>query len=300
MAETRPPWAAEREVTAALARELIRERFPALAARRVEPFGSGWDNSAFRVDGAMVFRFPRRESAAGLLRTEARVLPALAPRLPLPVPHPRWLGEPTERFPWPFLGYPRLAGRTACSARLSAGAAEALGGFLAALHASPPGELPLPGDDLRRTDFASRLPLLEERLAALRGAGLIEDARPWLRLFDGADPGGSGRPPVVVHGDLYARHLLVGPRGEVAGVLDWGDVHLGDPAVDLSVAFLLFPPEGREALARAYGPVDARAWSVARRRAAFHAASTAWFALSVGDADLLGAGRRALGFVLQG
>ena len=39
--------------------------------------------------------------------------------------------------------------------------------------------------------------------------------------------------PVFVHGDLYSRHLLVDDAGRPCGVIDWGDCHVGDPAVDL-------------------------------------------------------------------
>lgn len=291
-------------MTPALARTLVAACFPALAPRRVEPLGTGWDNAAFLVDGEWVFRFPRRAGAADLLRTEARALPALAPRLPLPVPVPEWVGEGDGRFPLPFTGYRRLPGRTACAAGPadagSRAVARSLGGFLAALHAVPAGGLGLPGDTLRRTDLASRTHLLEERLGALSQAGLVGDPGPWLALFAEGDAGGPGRPPAVVHGDLYARHVLLDGRGEVAGVLDWGDLHLGDPAVDLSVAYLLFAPEERGAFAEAYGPVDAGAWRTARRRALFHAASTAWFAHAVGDDPLLRAGLRGLRLVLRG
>ena len=113
------PWHAEHPITPELARPLIRARFPDIAAERVEPLGSGWDNTAFLVDGTLVFRFPHKPSAAALLETEARVLPAIAPRLPLAVPNPRWVGEPDDAFPWPFVGYPMLPGRPACTLALA-------------------------------------------------------------------------------------------------------------------------------------------------------------------------------------
>src|SRR5688500_6362518 len=151
------PWEAERSISADLAGELIREQFPDLAGLAVEPYGSGWDNTAFLAGGRIVFRFPRKEMAVAFLETEARVLPALAPRLPLPVPVPRWIGRPSERFPWPFAGYERLEGVTACAAHLGeaerVALAPALGEFVRALHAVPTDGLGLPGDTLGRTDF---------------------------------------------------------------------------------------------------------------------------------------------------
>jgi aminoglycoside phosphotransferase (APT) family kinase protein len=57
----------------------------------------------------------------------------------------------------------------------------------------------------------------------------------------------------VVHGDFYVRHLLVNEVGRVQGVIDWGDVHLNDPAQDLSIMFSFLPPRSREKFLHAYG-----------------------------------------------
>ncbi|HEX6909128.1 MAG TPA: phosphotransferase [Longimicrobium sp.] len=298
----REPWVAEREVTAQLALSLVREQFPGLGAGGIQPYGSGWDNTAFLVDGDVVFRFPRKQSTVELLARETRVLPRLAGRLPLAVPHPRWVGRPTERFPWMFAGYRRLAGVTADAAAPSdeerMAAAEPLGAFLAALHAIPLEGLDLPGDELGRTAFARRMGELRERLGHLRRRGLIADPAPWLRLFEGELPGPPPA-PVLVHGDLYARHLLVDDARRVCAVIDWGDVHAGDPAVDLMLPYGLVPPRGRETFFRAYGPVDARTRRTARLRAAFHAAAVAWFAASTDDAALLREGLAAMRNVLE-
>jgi aminoglycoside phosphotransferase (APT) family kinase protein len=296
------PWMAEREVTAELALSLVREQFPELGAGGIQPFGSGWDNTAYLLDGDIVFRFPRKQSTVALLERETRVLPRLAGWLPLDVPEPRWTGRPTERFPWPFAGYRRLPGVAADAANLSGeermAAAAPLGAFLAALHAVPAEGLDLPRDEVGRTAFAPRMPELETRLAHLREHGRIGDSAPWLRLFEGGLPGPPPA-PAVVHGDLYARHLLVDDGRRVSGVIDWGDLHAGDPALDLSIAYGFLPPRAREAFLRAYGPVDARARRTARLRAAFHSAALAWFADSIQDAALLREVLAALRNVLE-
>ncbi|HST62458.1 MAG TPA: phosphotransferase [Longimicrobium sp.] len=296
------PWIAEREVPPALALALVREQFPELGTGGIQPFGSGWDNTAYLVDGAAVFRFPRKASTVALLERETRVMPHLAGRLPLAVPHPRWIGRPTKRFPWTFAGYPRLAGITACAANLSdeerRAAAAPLGAFLAALHAIPADGLELPPDEIGRTAFERRMPEVRERLELLHARGHIAAPGPWLRLLDGGLPAPPPA-PVLVHGDIYVRHLLVDDARRVSGVIDWGDVHAGDPAVDLSVAYAFLPARARDAFARAYGPLDARTRRTARLRAAFHSAALAWFADDVGDATLLREGLTGLRHVLE-
>jgi len=62
-----------------------------------------------------------------------------------------------------------------------------------------------------------------------------------LRVWDAvlAAPGYGG-PPVWLHGDLHPANVLVND-GQVSGVIDFGDITAGDPASDLSVAWMLLP-----------------------------------------------------------
>ena len=59
---------------------------------------------------------------------------------------------------------------------------------------------------------------------------------------------------VLVHGDLHFRHVLV-EDGRASGVIDWGDVCLADPAIDLQLVWSFPPPESRPAFLDAYGPL---------------------------------------------
>jgi aminoglycoside phosphotransferase (APT) family kinase protein len=295
-----PEWLPEVVVSPELALELVREQFPELG-RTIEPVGYGWDNTAYLVDDDIVFRFPRREIAVPLIAREVHVLPALAPRLPLPIPIPLWAGTPTPRFPWPFSGYRWLPGRTADLAFLSSAerraAAPVLAEFLRVLHSIPLEGLDLPGDEFARTDSERRMPLLIERLQGLESAGIIADGRPWLRLFEADSPELSR--PVPVHGDLDERHILVDDANRVCGVIDWGDVHAGDPGLDLSLLYRFFPAGERDDFRRVYGPIDARTAGVARLRAVFQACTLAFFAHATDDAPLLPAGLAAMRNVLE-
>jgi len=296
-------WDAEIVVSPELALELIREQFPGLG-RSVEPLGNGWDNTAYLVDGELVFRFPRRGVAVPLIETEARVLPELAPHLPLPIPCPEWLGAATERFPWPFGGYRKVAGLPATDVELSPAerraAAEPLAAFLRALHAIPTTGLGLPSEDeIGRTDLVSRMPLLAERLRGLGDAGVIADGRPWLRLFEAGNLPAPPARTVTVHGDLSERHVLLDDAHRVCGVIDWGDMHAGDPALDLSILYCFFPAPDRGEFLRVYGNVDARTARAARLHAAFAATSSTLYAHSIGDAGFVPTGLAVMRRVLE-
>ncbi|WP_236829972.1 phosphotransferase [Blastococcus sp. KM273128] len=291
-----PPWAPERTVDAARAAALVGDRVPGLRGLAVVPLDAGWDNTVHLLGGSWVARFPRRASALPGFRRELAVLGRIAGRLPLPVPAPRWVGaddDPAD--PWPFTVAPLLPGRELARAGVReeqrAPAAAAVGAFLAALHAPATFDLlagiALPVDPLGRGTPGARSADTRAQLAALRAGGLPVPGEVGAVLDEGerlaAPPGG----PVLLHGDLHGRHLLVDDDGAAAGVIDWGDVCLGDPALDLSLAYAAFSGVARSALLAAYGPVPDERELRARCLAVRLCALLARYAADHGDAPLL-------------
>jgi aminoglycoside phosphotransferase (APT) family kinase protein len=260
-----PRWTAERTVDAVRAAELVAAAVPELAGLPAVPLSEGWDNTVYRIGDRSV-RFPRRATALPGFRRELAVLPLVAGRLPLPVPSPRWVGTDDDpRQPWPFAVVRFVPGRelaeVAPADLARRPAAAALGAFLAALHAPATRDLvtgvELPLDPMQRALPGARLEQTRTQLAGLAEAGLWSGDPAVDRLLrDGARLAPPAAPPVLVHGDLHVRHLLLDDAGEASGVIDWGDVCLGDPAVDLALAYAAFTGEARAALIDAYGGVD--------------------------------------------
>jgi len=185
------PWLAEVEVTHERAAALIESQCPALAPVTLSLMGAGWDNTAYLVNGEWVFRFPRRTIAVPLLETEGRVLPALAPRLPCPIPTPVWFGRPDAGYKWPFLGYRRLEGHVASDMDLDDAARAALAlpvaRFLRALHDVPLAETQawgVPPDAFGYLDGARLERLARPALADLVARGTLADAGPWLDVLE--------------------------------------------------------------------------------------------------------------------
>ncbi len=301
-----PPWTAELTVSLELAQSLIAEQFPQLAPRHIEVLGIGWDNTAFLVDGQYVFRFPRRQLGADLMEVEIRVLPALAGRLPLPIPLHPFAGEATERFPWRFAGYRRLEGRTACSQALDAtqrhAAAATLGEFLAALHAIGRREaeaLGAPPDRLGRLDMSRRLPQVHERLAEIARLGLIGDTQAHQKVAEETAVALPSKAMTLVHGDVYVRHLLVDDKFRPCGIIDWGDMHVGSIALDLSIAHSFLPPRAHESFCRAYGFIDDATWRLARFRALHYGVILAQYGHAIDDHELLREALLTLEYVVQ-
>jgi aminoglycoside phosphotransferase (APT) family kinase protein len=296
------PWDADVELSPDRGACLIERQFPALAPAGLAPLGAGWDNVAFLVNGRLVFRFPRRQIAADLIQREIRVLPLLAPHLPLPIPAPAFAGTPDAGYPYPFAGYELIPGTTACRSTWSgaerASSAVPLARFLAALHTIPidAGTRAWgPTDDIERANLMKRARGMRERLRALAPDLGGIDAGALLDLVDRlATTPAREEPPCWVHGDLYARHLLVDDARRPCGVIDWGDVHLGDPALDLSIAFSFLPPAARAAFREAYGPVDDATWDRARFRALHYGALLTDYGAEVGDDAIRAAGEYAI------
>lgn len=294
-------WDADIALSTDAAAALIDAQFPALAPVALTTLGGGWDNVAYVTNGRSVFRFPRRQIAAGLLAREARILPRLAPHLPTPIPAPQYIGTPTPDYPFVFTGYPLLPGRTAderpptLAGRMAL--ATDLAQFLRALHAipiDPATRAWAPGDEIDRANLPSRAPRVRERLTA--NAAALDEARIARLCATIADLATTplARTTCWVHGDLYRRHLLLDTADRLAGVIDWGDLHLGDPALDLSIAWTFLPRPARDLFRARYGRADDAVWRRARFRAIHYGATLSEYGASVGDEAIRTLGLTAL------
>jgi aminoglycoside phosphotransferase (APT) family kinase protein len=210
------------------------------------------------VDDRWVFRFPRREMVIRGLDNEIAHLPQLASLVPLPIPIPTYIGEPSSEYPWPFYGAPFLQGRELAEAALDDGGraalARPLGEFLRTLHRTRL-DADLPLDPVRRADMTFRVPRTRERLAELEGLGLWHAPREAHEVIDAAVELDPPEPAALVHGDLHLRHLLVDDAGGASAVIDWADLSYNDPGVDLVLYWSVLPPEGRTEFRDAYGAI---------------------------------------------
>src|SRR5215469_4343576 len=254
----RPP--AEVEIDAGLVRRLLAAQFPHWAdlPLRAEP-SAGWDNEIYRLGTGLAVRLPRRLIGAEQVTRQHRWLPVLAGRLPLAIPAVAGQGVPGEGYPWPWSVTSWLPGQMAARCRgldLTA-AAVRLAGFIAALRAVDPAGGPA---SRFRHDLASRDCLV---ISAIDALGDV----PYRRAAIGAwrhaltAPAWDG-PPVWMHGDLHPANLLI-TKGQLTGVIDFGLVAVGDPAVDLMAAWTFLPGPARHAFRKAL-PADEGTWERGR------------------------------------
>ena len=211
----------------------VRQAFPSMTITHARLDDSGGDHALLIVNDTHAFRFPR----AGMhsLRLERKVLAHLQSVLDLPTPVYDYV-DPEKQF----AGYRFIPGSALTPQQFAQLPTEAqhlalaaIATFLRKLHgiealaAAPLAEWPLAWTAAQYSDRArdEQVPLFRTQLPKLA---------PLITAF--AEHHRTDRPNqlVVVHGDLVTEHILFDNGTQrLAGIIDFGDVALGDPAQDM-------------------------------------------------------------------
>jgi aminoglycoside phosphotransferase (APT) family kinase protein len=249
-----------------LVRALLREQHPDLAGLELRDVAGGWDNQQWRLGTELAVRLPRTQRAPTLLRREQKWLPVLAERLTLPTPTPVRTGEPSGLFghTWTIVRW--VEGEPADRAPITrAESAETLGGFLKALHQQAPADAP--ASPTRGVPLAGIRDEFESCSGVIASDAHADAAREaWQQAV--AVPAWYGA-PTWLHGDLHPANVIV-QDGRLCGVIDFGDMCAGDPATDLSAAWILLPAGTASRFFDMYAQADAatiaraRGWAVLR------------------------------------
>ncbi|MFC7614930.1 aminoglycoside phosphotransferase family protein [Actinokineospora soli] len=218
---------------------------------------SGTENAMYRLGAELAVRLPRRPSAVGSIGLEVEWLPVLASAVPVGVPVPVAVGEPGLGFPFPWSVCRWVDGANPRVEAVPGGLGREVAGVVAALRRVDVAGAP---KSYRGEALTSRDRRMREVIAGLGGV-LDVDAvtKAWA-----ADVNEYAGAPVWVHGDLSPGNVLI-RDGRLAGVIDFGCMGLGDPAVDLIIAWNLLGE--RESFREALGVDDAmwargRAWAL--------------------------------------
>jgi aminoglycoside phosphotransferase (APT) family kinase protein len=213
------------------------------------PVEEGWDTTATIVEGRWLDRRPKFPDAAAQLRNETRLMPRLAPLLPLDVPVPIVLDEEPLRVRHVLVpGEPAIE-----PVVLTPGDGRRLGEFLRCLHDVPVNiyvETGIPEHTAARAELLATLERMLHRVTPLLPEHLREAGQALLQRVALRAPG------TLVHGNLVAHHVMQ-HQDRLSGVIDWSDARVGDPTLDLGWALYGTPEPFAEAVATAYGVTDA-------------------------------------------
>jgi aminoglycoside phosphotransferase (APT) family kinase protein len=242
-------------------RGIVERLFPELEIRTLEPVAGGWTSSTYRLNDEWIVQVPSSAHAAERLRAQIGFLAELAQELSALVPVP----ERVSVDP-PAMAYRAIDGMSLDRAPDGIWP-ERLGRFLYDLHLTPPEFMGLRGTTAAsvRADIASSLDTMRSRVVPLlepeerAGFGdafgsFLDNDEHWRFA------------PCLTHGDLGPEHVLVTRTGDLAGVIDWEELAVGDPAGDHAWMLNAVPEIGERVLAAYGGPPD----TSFRRRAGFY------------------------------
>lgn len=231
-----------------LVRRLVDSQFPQWRYLTIRPVErQGHDNRTFRLGNEMSVRLPTRQEYAAHVLIEHEWVPRIGRSLQLPIPVPMGKGSPGEGYPWPWSVNRWLKGEEARIDRISdlTWFASDLANFLNGLHGIDATRGPLPGKHnfFRGGELAAYNEEFRECLGELGVEIPVEEViSVWESALDSKFQG----PGVWVHGDVSAENLLV-EGGRLCAAIDFGQIAVGDPACDVTMAWTFFSGRGREA-----------------------------------------------------
>ncbi len=237
------------EVPVEIVRELIAAQFPEYAnlpIKAVEP--NGWDNRTFRLGNQLSIRLPSAERYAAKVPIEHKWLPKLRSKLSIPIPTPIAIGKPNKNYPWNWSIYGWIEGQSANVMSLDDMILEKLAlqlaDFLNELHAIDSSDGPLYG---KHNFFRGSSPIVydAETRSAVDVLEKYIDASKAISIWKLAISSKWNTKPVWIHGDFSAGNILLN-NNQLAGVIDFGGMAVGDPSCDLVIAWTLLKGQSRD------------------------------------------------------
>ncbi|MDM5361445.1 phosphotransferase [Peribacillus sp. ACCC06369] len=286
------PWLAEYPVSLELAGKLVMLQFPEIELKEIKQLGEGFDNTVIQINGQFVFRFPRRPIAVTLIQVENQLLPSIAGTFPLDIPEPIFFGKPSTLYPYPFTGYKMVKGHLPVegSVENKVESAKRFARFLKVLHSFPVEKARRLGvqlDGMMRLDVSFRKKSLMENVSSLLRLGYLEQANAVKEFVEGLGELDVQHPISLVHGDIHIRNVLLDDEGVLAGIIDWGDVHIGNRAIDFSFLYSYFPKEVRRDFFEIYGEIEKETESLARFRAIYMLVTLLVYGIDRHDEELI-------------
>lgn len=235
-------------MTSLVVTERIREverdivnNFPNFVIEEIRSIGEGMDSQAFLVNKEWIFRFPKRESVSNNLKTEIDLLPELQKILQVRIPDFKYIGKQTKNNYW-FVGYKMIGGvelseqvfsqmdkiqKEVFMAQIAV--------FLKSIHSFPLEQAVRSGvkfNDLK-SEYEGDLRILRESVYKLLDQNIIDYIE---NLFERylSNSDNFVFKPVLLHADFSSDHIFLNNvDGKIEGVIDFGDMTIGDPDYDL-------------------------------------------------------------------
>jgi aminoglycoside 2''-phosphotransferase len=202
--------------------------------------GKGTDHTAYVVNDAWVFRFAQTDNAQQTLMKEIDVLPVLEAAVTVKIPV--FVYSHVVNDGLPFGGYRLLPGEAMTRERFNKlephvqqRLFQELYDFLMSLHGVDPAKVPVLKEEALVGVYNQTQRHFHDRLSQLIESEVVHKIEAVFMAYE-ANLANLSTGLAVIHSDLKPAHVLFDANeGHLTGVLDWGDVALGDPDYDFAV-----------------------------------------------------------------
>jgi len=226
-----------------LGRRLLRS-FPTVDIRLpLLRLGEGYASEVLESSNGIVFKVARNHVAQDSYAKEYQLLLFLADKSHgCRIPFPEFYLASSTDFPFGLLGYPKIAGsplNAETDAELLQSIAASIADFLLQLHS-----IDLSQSEIARLELESFPPTVEVvRQTWVNVTGWLQTNLTetdflavqayWRALEQFWEL--NAQPSRLTHGDLWLENILVDRDTHTTGIIDFGSVRLGDPAIDFAV-----------------------------------------------------------------
>ena len=222
-------------------KKMIQKEFTDFEISSIVKSGEGMDNEAYVINDTHIFRFPKRRNIYINLQREVDILPELSSLANLRVPDFTYVSK--KMF---FVGYKKIPGifltkklYSSFTVKTKTGIQKSIGEFLTILH--DPHLANFVTGKLRiinfkeeyEEDFKNTQTIIYPHLSLKVQHLITKQFNSYLN-----EKKNFSYTPVLLHNDLSADHILIDKvKHTINGIIDFGDIAMGDPDYDLMYLF---------------------------------------------------------------
>ena len=225
---------------------------------------AGEEFDTWEVDGGVV-KFPKAAADAAKLDREVAIAGLLSERLGPLVPAVRAVAIAVDGFPYCSVVFERARGRPGQTAEgqmvrpkpwARTSLARDVAAALSTLHATPLKRARAAGAKKRVLDLDAMMDIDQKAIAY--ASRVVGDAIDRFLVDPFPAEARQGGAWVLCHGDVKGEHLYVSEDGgRLTGIVDWADLAISDPALDLAGLVIWLGEDFLRAVLDLYtGPAD--------------------------------------------
>ncbi len=218
-------------------RNIIQHEFPDFFISSIKKTGEGDNSKAFLINKNYIFRFAKTEAARRDLKLETAVLPEICGSIKLTIPQFLFIDKE-----FGFVGYKSIRGKfltpkryRTLNTKTQTKIQKTLARFLTELHEidiRALEEFGVPIMDYKQEhsdDFINAQTLIYPNLSQRQREKITHSFNLYLN-----DQNNFNYKPTLIHNDLSTNHILFRKKiNDISGIIDFGDLAIGDPDYDL-------------------------------------------------------------------